>query len=174
MKGLLLGIVAGFAVGAGWPAPAQTASAAPIVLRDATGAIAGRALEGTLVLVKVDPGGVVAPAFIRPLYDTDGRTASGIATWAGGGSVLFTSADCTRGAHIHTLSNAGLRASSQVETPDGTILYVGAIGAPVTIDVKAILYASGCSPVSVRQNGVVPVDASVNLTTTFPPPLAFQ
>lgn len=176
---LALTIVAGLAALAVPSACAQSAGAAPssrdaIVLRDATGNVAGRALDGTLVLV-TDPGaGVVAPAFVRPIYDADSRTASGLATWASGGSVLFTSADCTTGAHIPTLTNAGLRATSQVETPQGVVLYIGTTGIPVTIDARSILYATGCTAVSVRQNGVVAVDASVNLTTTFPPPLAFQ
>jgi hypothetical protein len=152
---------------------ALAAPPAPVVLVDSTGKTAARALNDTLTLIRVSPE-VAAPAFIRPIYDADGRTASGWATWASGGAVLFTSADCSTGAHIHTLSNAGLRSTSQVETPGGTVLYVGAIGMPMTEDVRSILYASGCSRVTVRQNGLVAVVATINLTTTYPPPLTLQ
>lgn len=145
----------------------------PVVLMDSAGNPAARLLYDTIVLITVSPD-VVAPAFIRPIYAADERTASGLATWASGGSVLFTSADCSTGAHIHTLANAGLRSTSQVETPSGIILYVGTEGMPVTVDVHSILYSTGCSAVSVRQNGLVAVVATVNLTTTFPPPLSFH
>ena len=142
-------------------------------LIDAAGNVAAMPLGEGLVLVAL-AGDVRAPAFIRPIYDADGRTASGLATWSGGGSVLYTSADCTTGAHVHTLTSAGLRAASQVETPQGTILYAGAIGMPATVEVRSILYPTGCSPLRVRQNGLVPVVASVNLTTSYPPPLSLQ
>ncbi len=166
-------------IGASWAACAQTTGGettpqTSIVLMDSTGKVTARPLSDTLMLITISPLGAVAPAFIRAIYDADERTASGLATWASGGSVLFTSNDCTTGAHIHTLSNAGLRSTSQVETPDGTLLYVGAIGTPVTVMVRSILYATGCAEVTVRQNGVVPVVIAVNLTTTYPPPLSFQ
>ena len=175
MKTYLLAVAVAVALGATVPACAQSAGAFlhTIVLVDSTGNVAARPLDDTTMLITVSPG-VVAPAFIRPIYDADERTASGMATWASGGSVLFTSADCSTGAHVHTLGNAGLRASSQVETPGGTVLYVGAIGAPVTVTVHSILYATGCSAVTVQQKGCVPVVAAVNLTTTYPPPLSFQ
>ena len=67
---------------------------APIVLMDSTGRIAGRSLNETLMLVAV--GGVTAPASIRPIYGPDEKTVSGQATWQSGGSVLFTSSDCSR------------------------------------------------------------------------------
>jgi hypothetical protein len=153
--------------------PAVTASQTSVVLVDSTGRTAARPLSDTTMLLAVSPG-VVAPAFIRPIYDADQGTASGLATWASGGSVLYTSADCSTGPHIHTLTHAGVRATSQVETPSGIILYVGVVGAPATVEVNSILYGSGCSAVTVRQNGLVPVVATVNLTTTFPPPLSFQ
>jgi hypothetical protein len=144
------------------------------MLLDARGNVAARALSDTLMLVTISAD-VVAPAFIRPIYDADERAASGLATWASGGSVLFTSSDCSTGAHVHTLGHAGLRSTTQVDTPAGTMLYVGAIGLPVTAQIRSILYSvSGCSPVTVRQPGLISVVATVNLTTAFPPPLALQ
>ena len=145
---------------------------APIVLVDSTGKIAARSLTDTLVLVAVR--GVTAPASIGPIYGPDEKTASGWATWQSGGSVLFTSPDCGTGAHVFSSARAGLRATTQVETPDGVVLFVGALGTPVTVSVRSILYGSGCSPVTVQQNGVLPVEAKLNLTTTYPPPLSFQ
>jgi hypothetical protein len=144
-----------------------------IALLDAKGKVAARPFNDTLMLVAVTPG-VVAPASIRPIYDADGHAASGLATWAGGGSVLFTSIDCTSGAHVFTTPHAGVRATSQVETPGGVNLYVGAIGNAATASIRSILYASGCAAVAVRQSGLVPVDAIVNLTTAYPPPLSLQ
>jgi hypothetical protein len=88
--------------------------------------------------------------------------------------VLFSSSDCTTGAHIHSLPHAGLRATTQVQTPSGIILYVGAIGITTTVTINSILYDTGCSPVTVQQNGLLPVLATVNLSTTHPPPLSFQ
>ena len=88
--------------------------------------------------------------------------------------MLFTSSDCTTGAHVFSLTPAGVRASSQVEAPGGTVLYVGAIGTTSIVAVRSILYGSGCSTVSVQQNALVPVDATVNLSTAYPPPLSFQ
>src|SRR2546421_2550958 len=146
---------------------------APIVLLDSTGKIAARALNDTMMLVTVQAG-VVAPAFTHPIYDADGRAASGLATWASDGSVLFTSTDCTSGAHVFSSTHAGVRATSQVATPGGTILFVGAIGTTTTILVRSILYGNGCSPVTVQQNGLIPVVTTVNLTTGYPPPLSFQ
>ena len=148
--------------------------ASPIVLVDSTGKAAARPLSDTLVLVVVNSTGVSAPAFIRPIYDADGRPASGLATWQSGGSVLFTSSDCSTGAHVFSLGNAGVRATTQVQTPDGIVLFVGAVGATTTVAVHSILYGSGCSPVTVQQNGLVPVEATVNLTAAYPPPLSLQ
>src|SRR5207244_1561503 len=107
-----------------------------IVLLDSTGKIAARALNDTMMLVSVHPD-VVAPAFIRPIYDSGERAASGLATWASDGSVLFTSADCSSGGHVFSSSHAGMRASSQVETPNGVMLYVGAIGTSRTASVRS-------------------------------------
>jgi hypothetical protein len=146
--------------------------AGPVVLVDATSKVAARPLNDTVMLVTVD--GISAPASIRPIYDADGRAASGTATWQSGGSVLFTSFDCSTGAHVFSPGNAGVRATAQVQTPDGIVLFVGAIGATTTVAIRSILYGSGCSPVSVQQNGLVAVEARVNLTTAYPPPLSFQ
>lgn len=157
------------AAGSGMPAPRT-----PIVLVDSTGKIAARPLNDTIMLVAVNGGSAGAPAFIRPIYDGAGHTASGLATWQSGGSVLFTSADCTGGAYIFSLANAGVRSTTQVETPAGIMLYIGAIGTTATAVIHSILYASGCSPVTVQQNGLIPVEATVNLTIAFPPPLTFQ
>ena len=154
-------------------AEAQTASASPIALVDSRGTLAGRALSETTVLVSVHAG-LVAPAAIRPIYDADARTGSGLATWASGGSVLFTSSDCSTGAYISTQAHAGARATSEVETGSGVILHVGAIGMPVTVDVRSILYSTGCTATTVRQIGLVPVIATLNLTATYPPPLSLQ
>jgi hypothetical protein len=164
-----------FAIGAAAAAIAyaQTAVALEVVvLVDSTGKIAARPLNETLVLVAAS--GITAPASIRPIYGADERPASGAATWQSGGSVLFTSPDCSTGAHVFSSTHAGLRATTQVETPDGVVLYVGAVGTPVTVSVRSILYGSGCSPVTVQQNGALPVEATLNLTTTYPPPLSFQ
>jgi len=174
-------VVLTFAAGAGAAAFAQNASSAgqslplnPIVLLDSTGKVAARPLTDTMMLVAINESGVVAPAFIRPIYDADTRTNSGLATWQSGGSALFTSSDCTNGAYIHSLSTAGVRATTQVQTPSGIMLYVGAIGTTTTVAVHSILYDNGCSPVTVQQNGLLPVEATLNLTTAYPPPLSFQ
>ena len=148
-------------------------SLGPVVLIDSTGRAAAKPLDDTIVLVTIS-GGLVAPALIRPIYGTDGRTASGMATWQSGGSVLFTSPDCTAGAHVYSSSRAGLRAASQVQTPAGITLYVGAVGQAITVSVQSILYDTGCAPVVVRQNGLIPVQATVNLDSAYPPPLSFQ
>ncbi|HEX8009752.1 MAG TPA: hypothetical protein VF814_02260 [Casimicrobiaceae bacterium] len=148
--------------------------AAPVVLVDSTGEIAARPLIDTIVLVTDKSSGVVAPAVIRPIYGSDGRTASGLAAWQSGGSVLFTSPDCTTGAHVYSTANAGLRAAAQVQTREGIVLYVGAVGTTTTAAVRSILYDNGCSPVTVLQNGLVPVDVTVNLTARYPPPLSFE
>jgi hypothetical protein len=148
-------------------------SASPIVLIDSTGKVAARALNETLMLVTVGAD-VVGQASIRPIYDANGHAASGLATWHSGGTVLFSSPDCTTGAHVHASSHAGLRASTQVETPAGILLYVGAVGMASAVTVRSILYDNGCAPVTVRQNDLVPVVATFNLTAGYPPPLAFQ
>jgi len=148
-------------------------SLSPVVLMDSTGRAAAKPLNESLVLVTIT-GGVVAPASIRPIYGTDGRTASGMATWQSGGSVLFTSPDCTTGAHVYSPSHAGLRAAAQVQTPAGIVLYVGAVGHATTVSIQSILYDTGCAPVVVRQNGLLPVQATVNLNKAYPPPLSFQ
>ena len=172
MKTHGLMIVAATLIGTSMPALSQDSLQTPTWL-DSTGKVVGSPLGETVVLIGVARD-VRAPAFIRPIYDADGRTASGLATWARGGSVLFTSADCTTGAHVHTLANPGLRAATQVETPQGTVLYVGAIGSPTTVEVGSVLYSTGCSPLRIRQNGLVAVVASVNLTASYPPPLSLQ
>lgn len=174
MKAFVRACVAAAVIGASAQALSQTAGsdAAPALV-DSTGKVAGIAFGDGIVLVRI-AAEVRAPAVIRPIYDEDGRTASGLATWSGGGSVLFTSVDCTTGAHVHTLTNAGLRAASQVETPQGTILYAGAIGPTMSVEVRSVLYPTGCSPLRIREDGLVPVVASVNLTTSYPPPLSLQ
>jgi hypothetical protein len=144
-----------------------------IVLVDSTGQVAARPLNDTIVLITVGSG-VVAPASIRSIHDADGRSASGLAMWQSGGSVLFTSSDCTTGAHVYSLSHAGARAATQLQTPAGIMLYVGAIGTATTVAVRSILYDTGCSPVAVRQNGLLPVVATLNLSTAYPPPLSLQ
>ena len=65
-------------------------------------------------------------------------------------------------------------AATQVETPRGIVLYAGAVATPVTVTINSILYDSGCSAVTVRQNGLVAVDATLNLTATYPPPLSVR
>jgi len=149
-------------------------SLSPVFLVDSTGKVAAKPLNESIMLVAISGGGGAAPASIRPIYGPDGRTASGLATWQAGGSVLFTSADCTAGANVYTSSYAGVRASTQVQTPAGTILYVGAIGSATTVSVQSVLYDTGCAPLVIQQNGLVPVVATVNLTTVYPPPLSFQ
>jgi hypothetical protein len=179
VKMLIVAVVVAVAIAGSDAACAQSASvgkstlSAPILLVDSTGKIAAKALNDTMMLITVQPG-VVAPAFIHPIYDADGRAASGLATWASDGSVLFASADCTSGAHVFSSTHAGVRATSQVATPEGTILFIGAIGTTTTIFVRSILYGNGCSPVTVQQNGLIPVVMTVNLTTAYPPPLSFQ
>jgi hypothetical protein len=145
----------------------------PIMLVDSSGNVAARPLNETIMLVTLG-GGVVAPAQIRPIYGADGRAASGFATWHSGGSVLFTSDDCSTGAHVYSPSLAGVRGAAQVQTGAGIILFAGAIGPSITEGIQSILYDTGCASVAVRQNGLVPVVTTVNLTTTYPPPLSFQ
>ncbi len=148
-------------------------SLSPIVLVDATGKSVAKALNETTVLVTIGRG-VVAPASIRSIYGPDGREASGLAMWQAGGGVLFTSPDCTTGAHVYGSSRAGVRATTQVQTRAGISLYVGAVGQATTVSVQSILYDTGCAPVVVRQNGLHPVEATVNLDVAYPPPLSFQ
>ena len=145
----------------------------PIVLVDSTGKIAARALNEAMMLITVGRD-VAAPAFIRPVYDADGRAASGLATWQSGGSVLFTSFDCTTGGYVYSLPQAGGRATAQVQTSAGIVLYVGAIGTTTSVAIHSILYDTGCALVTVEQNGLLPVLASVNLSTAYPPPLSFR
>jgi len=154
-------------------AKALPASSSGIVLVDSTGKVVARPLNDTVMLIALGSG-VAAPASIRAIYDADGKTASGLATWQSGGSVLFTSSDCTTGPHVYGASIAGVRAAAQVQTPAGVTLYVGAVGAASTLAIQSILYDSGCAPVTVRQNGLHPVVTNVNLTATYPPPLSFQ
>src|SRR5438093_7678709 len=144
-----------------------------IALVDATGKAAARPLNDTLMLITLS-NGIVAAASIRPIYDADGRIASGTATWQSGGTVLFTSSDCTTGANVYSLPVGGVRAAAQIRTPAGVVLYVGAIGITNTVEVHSILYDTGCSPVTVQQNGLLPVVATVNLSLTYPPPLSFE
>ena len=144
-----------------------------VVLVDSTGKVVARPLNDTIMLITVS-NGVAAPALIRPIYGADGRAASGLAAWQSGGSVLFTSSDCIAGAYVYSPTHAGVRATTQVQTPAGIMLYVGAIGTATTVAIHSILYDTGCSPVTVQQNGLLPVLATVNLSTTYPPPLSFQ
>ena len=145
----------------------------PIALVDSNGNVAARPLNETLMLVTLG-GGVVAPAVIRPIVGADGRAASALATWHSGGGVLFTSADCTTGAHVYSSPHPGVRAASQVETKAGIVLYAGAVGPTITAAIQSILYDTGCARVAVSQIGLVPVVATVNLTAVYPPPLSFQ
>jgi hypothetical protein len=151
----------------------STGAPRAIALVDSTGKVVAGPLNETIMLVTISSG-VTAPALIRPVYDPDGHTASGLATWQAGGSVLFTSSDCTLGAHVYSSPYAGLRATTQVQTPSGIMLYVGAVGAATTVAIKSILYDTGCAPVTVQQNGLLPVLATFNLSMTYPPPLSFQ
>jgi len=152
----------------------MTASRTPVVLVDSTGKVAARPLSESIVLVAANGGDVQAPASIRPIYDGTGHEVSGAATWQGGGSVLFTSRDCTTGGYVHASSRAGVRAATQVETPAGVVLYVGALGNATTEVIHSILYGSGCTPVTVQQGGLVAVETTVNLDLDFPPPLSFR
>lgn len=163
----------GFARAQGTGAARSSPSPQPIVLVDSTGKVAARPLNETIVLVTMSSG-VVAPALIRPIHGPDGRTDSGLATWQAGGSVLFTSSGCTAGAHVYSSSHAGVRATTQIQTPTGIMLYVGAVGAATTVAIQSILYDTGCAPVRVQQNGLLPVLATLDLTTAYPPPLSFQ
>ena len=148
-------------------------SPGPIVLVDSTGKPAARPLNETIMLVSIGSA-VVAPALIRPVYDADGHAGSAAATWQAGGSVLYTSPDCTAGPHVHSSPYAGVRASTQVQTPAGIMLYVGAVGPAVTMTIRSILYDTGCALVPIRQNGLVPVAATINLSAAYPPPLSFR
>ena len=154
-------------------ATAPPPPADPVVLVDSTGKIAARPLNETLMLVTVR-NGVVAPASIRPIYGPGGHAASALATWQAGGSVLFTSSNCTTGAHVYASSHPGVRAAAQVQTPAGTLLYVGADGTAATVAIESVLYETGCAPLTVRQSGLFPVIATINLSTAYPPPLSFQ
>lgn len=156
-----------------FPGAASSSTSRPITLVDSSGNIAARPLNETIMLVTLG-GGVVAPAQIRAMYGPDGRAASGLATWHSGGSVLFTSADCTTGAHVYSPTQAGLRGTAQVQTAAGIVLFVAAVGSSYTEAIQSILYDTGCAAVAVRQNGLVPVVTTVNLTTTYPPPLSLQ
>jgi len=153
--------------------PGSSLSPTAIVLLDSTGRIAARALNETIMLVTL-ASGVVAPASIRPVYDARGRAVSGLAMWQSGGSVLFTSSDCSLDAYVYSLPQAGVRAAAQVQTPAGIVLYVGAIGSADTVVVRSILYDNGCAQVTVRQDGLHPVVATVNLTADYPAPLSLQ
>jgi hypothetical protein len=174
MRAWLVAVSVAAAITATEVARAQsTDMARPVVLLDSTGKVAARPLNETLMLVTVG-NGIAAPASIRPIFGPDGRTASARATWQSGGSVLFTSFDCTAGAHVYGSQYAGVRASAQVQTPAGIVLYVGAEGAANTVAVRSVLYETGCAPLTVEQNGLFPVLATVNLSTAYPPPLSFQ
>lgn len=178
MKPWLNAVTVAVAIAAHGPACAQPVAATPlpppaVALFDSTGKAVARPLTDTIGLIALG-GGIVAPASIRPVFDADGRTASGTATWQSGGTVLFTSSDCTTGANVYSLPVGGLRAAAQVKTPAGIVLYVGAIGSTTTVEIHSILYDTGCAPVTVRQNGLLPVLTTVNLSTAYPPPLSFQ
>ena len=97
-----------------------------------------------------------------------------LATWQAGGSVLFTSTNCTAGAHVFSSPYAGVRAGTPVQTPAGIMLHVGGVGTATTMAIHSILYDTGCAPVTVQQNGLLPVLATVNLNTAYPAPLSFQ
>jgi hypothetical protein len=153
------------------PPPQPTS---PVALVDSTGKIAARPLTDSMMLLTINTSGVAAPAFIRPIYNEAARPASGLATWQSAGSVLFTSADCSTGGYIFSLGNPGVRSTTQVRTPSGIVLYVGALGSTATVAVNSILYDNGCSPVTVVQSGLLPVEVTVNLTAAYPPPLSFQ
>jgi hypothetical protein len=77
-------------------------------------------------------------------------------------------------AHVYSPKQAGVRGAAQVQTPAGIVLFVGGVGASYTEAIHSILYDTGCAAVTVRQNGLVPVVTSVNLTTKYPPPLSLQ
>ena len=157
----------------GWLAAGMAdAQQGTISLVDSDGKIAGRMLNETIVLVAA--GGATAPASIRAIFDSDGRAASGLGTWQSGGSVLFTSPDCSTGAHVYSPSHPAVRGAAQVETASGIMLYVAAIGSATTQTIHSVLYDTGCSSVSLRQNGLHPVVMTVNLTTQYPPPLSLQ
>jgi hypothetical protein len=51
---------------------------------------------------------------------------------------------------------------------------VGAAGQATTVSVQSILYDTGCAPTVVRQNGLHPVEATVNLDVAYPPPLSYR
>jgi len=164
MKACIVGSIVAVTLAASEPVCAQNmhASESPlpshdIALVDSTGRVAAKPLSETITLVALSDGGTAA---------------SGLATWQSGGSVLFTSARCTGDAFVYSSSYAGLRGSAQVQTAAGIVLYVGAVGTTTTAAVQSILYDTGCAQVSVRQNGVVPVVTTVNLTSTYPPPLS--
>jgi hypothetical protein len=152
--------------------PASTSTGA-VALIDSTGKVVGHALTETVVLVTLQRD-VTAPASIRAVYDNDNRIASGLASWQSGGSVLFTSPDCTNGAYVHGGAIAGVRAATQVQTREGIVLFAGAIGMPTTVEVRSILYDTGCSPIAVRQSGLFPALATLNLSATYPSPLSFR
>jgi hypothetical protein len=180
MKARVLGLSIAAAVAANGAAfaqePAGTGpflSPTSIVLLDSTGAIAARALSETIMLVKLD-NGIVAPALIRPAYEAGGRAMSGLAIWQSGGGVLFASSDCSLDAYVYSLPQPGVRAAAQVQTPAGIVLYVGAIGTASTVAVRSILYDTGCVQVSVRQDGLHPVVATLNLSAAYPAPLSLQ
>ena len=97
----------GFAGAHSTDATGLSPSLSPIVLVDATGKAVAKALNETTVLVTIGRG-VVAPAAIRSIHGPDGHEASGLAIWQAGGGVLFTSPDCTTGAHVYGSSRAGV------------------------------------------------------------------
>ena len=180
MKAWIVGASVAVALIASGPLRAQNGGAAgsspsprTIALVDSTGKAAAKPLSETIMLVTLSSGDT-APALIRSIYGPDGRTASGLATWQSGGGVLFTSSGCTGDAFVYSSTYAGVRGAAQVQTPAGVMLYVGAVGATTTAAIRSILYDTGCAQVSVEQNGLVPVVATVNLTSTYPPPLSFQ
>ena len=180
MKAHVVGLSIAAAVAASGAAFAQESSAAgsvlpptSIVLIDSTGKIAAKALNETIMLVTLD-NGVVAPALVRPAYDAGGRAVSGLAMWQSGGSVLYASSDCSLDAYVYSLPQAGVRAAAQVQTPAGIVLYVGAIGTASTVVVRSILYDTGCAQVTVRQDGLHSVVATLNLTSVYPAPLTLQ
>jgi hypothetical protein len=151
----------------------SAASSRPIALIDASGNAAGKPFNETMVLVTLGDA-VVAPAVIRPDPRCGRARSIGPRDLALRRKRSLYLADCSTGALVHTSPHAGIRAASQVQTARGIVLFAGAIGPSITESVQSILYDTGCASVKVRQNGLVPVVMTVNLTTTYPPPLSFQ
>jgi len=153
-------------------------STTPVVYVDATGNVAARlfgAGSGLLTL----PGGAAVVVAVASVADANGSPVAGAATWAGGDAVLFTSANCTTGAFVYVYSlNPGTRASAQVATAGGVVLYIGA-AAPGTSNpvFNSFLTSQGCATQSIAAGSVGsvwPVASALNLSVAYPPPLSVQ